>query len=673
DPQNRLLTHTHQVDANPVEYLTRNKYNEISQLENKKVGGVAAGTPLQQIDYKYNIRGWMTQINDPDNLSSDLFGYKIRYQNPVNTAYAPGRHNGNISEVDWKTSNDGVLRRYSYSYDALNRLNYGHYSEPNGTVPQEDHFGETAEYDLNGNITRLYRNAKNTTNGLAMQIDNLSYTYTGNRLLKVTDASQNYLGYTGGGNTIEYDLNGNMTKHLDKGISEIKYNFLNLPNYINISQGKKLILKTQLQYIYRADGVKVSKKYSPIMGNIETNYLEGFQYDNSETGLTGQPLTPTLKFVPTAEGYFDYVKNKYIYNYTDHLGNIRLSYFNNGSSIEALEENNYYPFGLKHEGVNVLTGNPAYQYKYNGKELQETGMVAMDWRHYMPDIGRFGVMDPLAGVIPSWTPYRFAFNNPVYFKDPTGLFERGPEMISDWIKIPGTDNYKYDPSVTGPDNTPKDWEYVGPTGTYTNSNGDLVRLLANGEKEIQIQEVAVTGKKSDSGTLDYLNFFNDRIGDTGDLISHRPNQGGSIGFWTSTLSNRRFDGINYNRLNVRYYSNNWTGGGRARVRTINASKFLKKGSIVGQVVLGAVEIGQGVADDVNDYNTKGETNGKNTAVASAKVATGAAIGWAAGAATGALIGSSFPVVGTIVGAVVGGVAGYYASEAAGELVEKAYE
>jgi hypothetical protein len=61
DSQNRLLVHKHQVDNNPVEYLTQNKYNELSQLESKKVGGVAAASPLQQIDYKYNIRGWMTQ------------------------------------------------------------------------------------------------------------------------------------------------------------------------------------------------------------------------------------------------------------------------------------------------------------------------------------------------------------------------------------------------------------------------------------------------------------------------------------------------------------------------------------------------------------------------------------------------------------------------------------
>ncbi|MEC3875552.1 hypothetical protein [Chryseobacterium salviniae] len=53
-----------------------------------------------------------------------------------------------------------------------------------------------------------------------------------------------------------------------------------------------------------------------------------------------------------------------------------MSYFHNGSGIEVLEENNYYPFGLKHEGYNVLTGNPAYQYKYQSQELQETGFYS---------------------------------------------------------------------------------------------------------------------------------------------------------------------------------------------------------------------------------------------------------------------------------------------------------
>nr|WP_309148170.1 RHS repeat-associated core domain-containing protein [Chryseobacterium sp. LJ756] len=86
-----------------------------------------------------------------------------------------------------------------------------------------------------------------------------------------------------------------------------------------------------------------------------------------------------------------------------------MSYFDNGlSGIEVLEENNYYPFGLKHEGYNALAGNPSYQYKYNGKELQETGMYDYGARFYMPDIGRWGVVDSLAEKMTRHSPYNYA-------------------------------------------------------------------------------------------------------------------------------------------------------------------------------------------------------------------------------------------------------------------------
>ncbi len=110
-----------------------------------------------------------------------------------------------------------------------------------------------------------------------------------------------------------------------------------------------------------------------------------------------------------------------MYNYTDHLGNTRLSYAKNGAGTEIIEESNYYPFGLKHEGYNVLMGNPLYKYKYNGKELQETGMYDYGARFYIADLGRWGVVDPLAEKSRRWSPYNYALNNPIYFTDPDGM------------------------------------------------------------------------------------------------------------------------------------------------------------------------------------------------------------------------------------------------------------
>ncbi|WP_294243286.1 RHS repeat-associated core domain-containing protein, partial [uncultured Chryseobacterium sp.] len=183
------------------------------------------------------------------------------------------------------------------------------------------------------------------------------------------------------------------------------------------------------KYLFRADGTKLNKLYTYGVAKNQsetyqmTEYLDGFQYETKGSSLRTPRI---LKFVPTAEGYYNFENNKYIYNYTDHLGNVRLSYFHNGSSIEVLEENNYYPFGLKHEGYNPTAGNPAYQYKYNGKELQtESGMYDYGARFYMPDIGRWGVVDPLAEKMRRYSTYNYAFNNPISFIDPDGKESEG--------------------------------------------------------------------------------------------------------------------------------------------------------------------------------------------------------------------------------------------------------
>jgi len=112
--------------ATQEQLIVSNTYDELGQLERKKVGGVLdVNLPptdqpgLQTVDYKYNVRGWLKQINNPASLGTDLFAFDINY----NTADHGGTklYNGNIAETEWKTANDNTLRWYRYDYDALNR------------------------------------------------------------------------------------------------------------------------------------------------------------------------------------------------------------------------------------------------------------------------------------------------------------------------------------------------------------------------------------------------------------------------------------------------------------------------------------------------------------------------------------------------------------------------
>ncbi|MEJ5052460.1 RHS repeat-associated core domain-containing protein, partial [Chryseobacterium culicis] len=279
--------------------------------------------------------------------------------------------------------------------------------------------------------------------------------YTGNRLNQIIESSLNDTGYEGGNNTIDYDLNGNMVNMKDKGIQNIVYNYLNLPKSFLITQpdllGNGQTSNSNLDYLYRADGVKLRKTYSsaPPRGltNITmTDYLDGFQYTyregdgiclacRTETAfeeqayknintLSGIVITPEwrLDFVPTAEGFYSFTENRYIYQYRDHLGNARVSFAKNSEgALEITDTNNYYPFGLNHIEGMLSTSNFGgyYSYKYNGKELQETGMYDYGARFYMPDLGRWGVVDPRSQY--THEAYSYVWNNPISFWDPTGM------------------------------------------------------------------------------------------------------------------------------------------------------------------------------------------------------------------------------------------------------------
>jgi RHS repeat-associated protein len=392
------------------------------------VGGQDLTTYIgyQKVDYQYNIRGWLLAINNTADLDyttdpMDLFAFGINYNSPVTNnisgAVVP-LYNGNIAETSWRSGTDNVLRRYGYKYDKLNRLRNSYYQKPNNTTPVTNMYNEQMTYDKNGNIQNMQRNGDFDSDVYgAIEIDDLSYTYDTdrkNQLMKVTDAANSPKGFKDDSdgtndtaNDYTYDSYGNMTSDENKDITNIIYNHLNLPTEITFGSTDKI------EYLYNATGQKVAKTVTTIDGDTVTDYLDGYQYTNG-----------VLDFFPHAEGYVkvtyceecgteNQYKFNYVYQYKDHLGNIRLSYGYDevDEEIKVIEENHYYPFGLKHTKYN--TGSQKYdpneenpelmqlvpaegtvmnKYKYNGKEWQDE--LALNWydygaRNYDPAIGRW--------------------------------------------------------------------------------------------------------------------------------------------------------------------------------------------------------------------------------------------------------------------------------------------
>ena len=234
---------------------------------------------------------------------------------------------------------------------------------------------------------------------------------------------------------------------------------------------------------------------------------------------------------------------KYVYQYKDHLGNIRLSYSdsdNNGtiSQSEIIEENNYYPFGLKHKGYNSnvsANGNSvAQKFKYNGIELEESldlNLYEMDVRSYDPAIGRFTGIDPITHH--SMSTYTAFDNNPIFFADPSGGNSRSDYQFSgDDTSIYDFETGKYvingkevtlDEAlayVGGPDDwvLGKDEKYTWDANVTSPTDPDL-----NGREYIgkSIKDVSLHFKKNNP----ISSFFNDpEMGDTstwpGEILAH---------------------------------------------------------------------------------------------------------------------------------------------------------
>ncbi|MBO4984879.1 MAG: RHS repeat-associated core domain-containing protein, partial [Bacteroides sp.] len=200
-----------------------------------------------------------------------------------------------------------------------------------------------------------------------------------------------------------YDANGNLTKDLNKGISSITYNSLNLPQVITFTDG------STITYTYTADGTKLRVVHVISGTTTQTDYCGNVIYESG-----------AQKYLLNEVGYYNLASSVYCYYLKDHQGNNRVV-INSSGTVQ--ETNHYYPFG------GLFASSTTQPFKYNGKEFDnKKGLNWYDYgaRHYDVALGRWHTVDPLTDKYYGNSPYTYCVNSPLLLIDPDG---ESPKLI----------------------------------------------------------------------------------------------------------------------------------------------------------------------------------------------------------------------------------------------------
>ncbi|MFQ9793656.1 MAG: RHS repeat-associated core domain-containing protein [Bacteroides uniformis] len=380
--------------------------------------------------------------------------------------------------MTWKSGNESTVRGYKFTYDGLDRMLNATYGETASISTNANRFSENVTgYDKNGNIKSLQRYGQTGASAYGL-LDNLTLTLNGNQLSCVEDAVSTaaygtntaFVNGASVAGEYAYDVNGNLTKDLNKGITDIQYNVLNLPSTVSFSDG------STITYTYGADGTKLRTVHKIGSTTTTTDYCGNVIYENG-----------TQKLLLTEEGYINLTgTQQYHYYLKDHQGNNRVV-INQSGTVE--ETNHYYPFG----GVFGTAGN-TQPYKYNGKELDtKKGLNWYDYgaRHYDTALGRFTTNDRFAEKYYSMSPYQYGANSPVVNIDVNGdsirICTETQSFGHTWISVGEGSNMtvysygRYNGTNKGPDRS---------SNSLGNGSGVLLKLMGDEAKAYNDKKAA---------------------------------------------------------------------------------------------------------------------------------------------------------------------------------------
>nr|WP_176619859.1 RHS repeat-associated core domain-containing protein [Allomuricauda chongwuensis]NVN18057.1 hypothetical protein [Allomuricauda chongwuensis] len=421
-------------DGENFELNARYFYNEAGTLVRTELAGGAQG-----LDYVYNLAGQLKSINhpslasvnDPGNDANDLFGMQLDYHlgdyqrtengNITTTPQGSDQFNGNIKGIRWKTNVDQLQAgHYVYSYDRNNWLTGADFDPGNNSTAYD--VGPIT-YDANGNIQTLVRNKDpNGQNSTAM--DKLDYNYdpgTPNRLLYVEDgvgaiADADDMGSQDPGN-YEYNNIGQLTRDNSQNIDYI-YNTSGLVAEV-ARNGKPMV-----KFLYNDRNQRAKKEtYGNGILIYTTYYVRDVAgqvmavYNNvgGDPALAEQPVYGAGRVGVAYNGNNN--AKMYVYQLTDHLGNVRAVFMKEGNEASLEGYTDYYPFGMPMPNRTLLSAD-GYRYAFQGQEKDpETGKEAFQLRLWDGRIGRWLTTDPYGQYA---SPYLGMGNDPINGIDPDG-------------------------------------------------------------------------------------------------------------------------------------------------------------------------------------------------------------------------------------------------------------